>query len=104
MPDLMTHHFSVSAGIIARVRQDHHLLVGAGFDAVKASVGYHAAKAFHVLGVCELDRDLNRAAISYRRTLSEGHGKERKPDCCAKQQSRCPANERALALGHVVTA
>ena len=48
---LVTDDLGVSAGIIARVRQDHHLLVGAGFDAVKASVGYHAAKAFHVLGV-----------------------------------------------------
>ena len=79
MPDLMTHHFGIPPRIRARIRQDHNLLIGAGFDAVKASVGYHAAKAFHVLGVCELDRDLNRAAIGDGRTLSESHSEQRSP-------------------------
>ena len=84
MPDLMTHHFSVPARIRARIRQDHNLLIGAGFDAVKASVGYHAAKAFHVLGVCELDRDLNRPTEHAGRHLSESHACDDSPECTAK--------------------
>ena len=91
MPDLMAHDFSVPPRIRARIRQDHNLLIGAGFDAVKASFCYHAAKAFHVLGVCELDRDLNRAAKGTRRHLSKSHACDDSPECTAQSEGYGPA-------------
>lgn len=70
VPKLVTDHFSIPAWIPTRIRQDHHVLIGAGFYVAKPSFCNHAAEAFHVLCVGELDRDLNRTTERYRRALS----------------------------------